>query len=57
MFNRHIPIKKKYIRANEGPFMLKELLKVINEETRLRNIFHKHQTNTNKKLQLPKKSL
>ena len=25
VFNRHIPIKKKYIRANGAPFMSKEL--------------------------------
>ena len=36
MFNRHIHIKKKYICANEGPFMLKELLKVINEEIKIK---------------------
>ena len=26
-FNRHVPIKRKYIRANEAPFMSKELHK------------------------------
>ena len=25
IFNSHVPIKKKYIRANEAPFMSKEL--------------------------------
>ena len=29
VFNRHVPIKKKYIRANEAPFMSKELHKAI----------------------------
>ena len=29
IFNRHVPIKKKYIRANEPPFMTKELRKAI----------------------------
>ena len=29
IFNRHVPIKKKYIRAYEAPFMSKELHKAI----------------------------
>ena len=29
IFNRHVPIKKKYIRTNEAPFMSKELHKAI----------------------------
>ena len=49
IFNRHVPIKKKYIRANEAPFMSKELHKVIMKRSRLRNKFQEHRTNTNKK--------
>ena len=49
IFNRHVPIKKKYIRANEAPFMSKELHKAIMKRSRLRNIFLKHRTDTNKK--------
>ena len=27
IFNRHVPVKKKYIRANEAPFMSKDFTK------------------------------
>ena len=47
--NHHIPINKKYIRANEAPFISKEFHKAIMKRSRLRNIFLKHRTNTNKK--------
>ena len=58
IFNRHVSIKKKYIRTNEAPFMSKELHKAIMERSRLRNKFLKHRTDTNKKkLQHPKKYL
>ena len=49
IFNRHVPIKKKYIRANEAPFMSKELHKAIMKRSRLRNKFLKHRTDTNEK--------
>ena len=49
IFNRHALIKKKYIRANEAPFMSKELHKAIMKRPRLRNKFLKHRTDTNKK--------
>ena len=49
IFNHHVPIKKKYIRANEAPFMSKELHKAIMKRSRLRNIFLKRKTNTNEK--------
>ena len=49
IFNRHALIKKKYIRANEAPFMSKELHKAIMKRSRLRNKFLKHRTDTNKK--------
>ena len=42
-------IIKKYIRANEAPFMSKELHKAIMKRSRLRNKFLKHRTDTNKK--------
>ena len=29
IFNGHVPIKQKYIRANEAPFMSKEFHKAI----------------------------
>ena len=49
IFNHHVPIKRKYIRANEAPFMLKELHKAIMKRSRLRNVFLKPRTDTNKK--------
>ena len=49
IFNHHGPTKKKYIRANEAPFMSKELHKAIMKRSRLRNTFLKHRTDTNKK--------
>ena len=42
IFTRHVPIKKKYIRANEATFMSKELHKAIIKRSRLRNVFLKH---------------
>ena len=39
IFNRHVLIKKRYIRANEAPFMSKELHKTIMKRSRLRNIY------------------
>ena len=35
IFNRHVPIKMKYIRANDQPFMTKELRKGHMKRTRL----------------------
>ena len=49
--------KKKYICANEAPFMSKELHKAIMKRSKLKNIFLKHQTDTNKKATAPKKIL
>ena len=49
IFNCHIPIKKKYIRANKAPLMSEELHKATMKRSRLRNIFLKHRTGTNKK--------
>ena len=37
VFNKYAPIKKKYIRANEAPFMIKNLHKEIMKRSRLRN--------------------
>ena len=37
IFNKHAPMKRKYIRANEAPFMTKELHKAIMKRSKLRN--------------------
>ena len=39
--NKHAPIKRKYIRANEAPFMTKDLHKGIMKRSKLRNKFLK----------------
>ena len=49
VFNKEAPIKKKYLRANEAPFMNRKLKKAIIIRSRLRNTFLKHPTNENKK--------
>ena len=37
VLNKHAPIKKKYLRANQGEFISKELNKVFMTQARLRN--------------------
>ena len=37
--DKHAPIKQKYLRANEAPFMTKELHREIMKRSRLRNNF------------------
>ena len=41
IFNKHVPIKRKYIRANEAPFMTKKMHKAIMKRSKLRNKFFK----------------
>ena len=41
IFNKHVPIKRNYIRANEAPFMTKDLHKAIKKRSKLRNKFLK----------------
>ena len=49
IFNKYTPIKIKYVRANEAPFMTKELHKAIMKRSRLRNKFLKDRTENNQK--------
>ena len=44
ILNHHAPIRTKYIRANDQPFMTKELRKEHMKRTRLRNKFRKSKT-------------
>ena len=46
--NPHTPLKKKYMRANNQPFMNKTLLKAVMNKSRLRNKFLRNPNNTNK---------
>ena len=39
IFDKHAPIKQKYLRANEASFMTKELHREIIKRSRLRNNF------------------
>ena len=47
-FNKHAPIRKKYLRANEVPFMTKELHDVIMKRSRYRNKFLKGKSQTSR---------
>ena len=44
LLDRHAPLKQKYIRANQGPFMTKELQKSIMLRSKLRNRYLKLKT-------------
>ena len=48
IFNKHVPMKRKYIPANEAPFMKKELHKAIMKRSRLRNRFLKNKNEINR---------
>ena len=47
-FNKHVSIKRKYCRANQGPFMNKNISKAIMTRSRLRNKFLKNKNALNK---------
>ena len=47
VLNEHAPIKKKYVRANDGPFMTKALRKAIYTRTNLRNRYNKNKSQEN----------
>ena len=49
IFNKHAPIKRKYIRANEAPFMTKDLHKAIMKRSKLRNNFLKSRNLSDRK--------
>ena len=44
ILNKHAPVKKKYLRANQGEFMSKELNKAIMTRSRLRNKYLKEKS-------------
>ena len=48
VLDRHAPLKKKYLRANNSPFMNKTLSKAVMNRSRLRNKFLKNPSNVNK---------
>ena len=47
--NKHVPLKTKFVRGNQGPLINKELRKAIYDRSRLKNRFCKTPTEENKK--------
>ena len=45
---KHAPVKKKYVRTNQAPFMNENLKKAIMHRTKLRNTFLKNSFDQNK---------
>ena len=44
VLNKHAPVKKKYLRANDSPFMTKNLRKMIMNRSRYKNAYTKNKT-------------
>ena len=44
---KHAPLKEKFVRANNAPFMNKELSKAIMKRSNLRNVYRKSPTEEN----------
>ena len=44
IFDRHAPLKQKYVRSNQVPFMIMELRKAVMIRSKLRNDFNKIKT-------------
>ena len=58
ILNVHAPLKQRYLRANDAPFMNKTLRKAIMHRSKLRNKYLKLRTETSKMaLQKTKKLL
>ena len=49
ILNKHAPMKQKYLRANQGRFMTKNLHKAIMKRSRLRNKFLSDRTKMSRK--------
>ena len=49
LINKHAPMKKKFLRANNSPFMNKILSKAFMNRSKLKNKFHKTTNVTNEK--------
>ena len=47
VLEKHAPIKEKFVRANNAPFMNKNLSKAIMSRSKLRNKYNKNPTNEN----------
>ena len=44
VLEKHAPLKKKYLRANNSPFMTKQLRKIIMNRSRCKNAYFKNKT-------------
>ena len=53
---KHVPLKKKTLRGNHGPFVSKELRKAIYTRSRFRNRFLKNPDEINSKLYKPQRN-
>ena len=49
VLSKHVPLKKKYLRANQGRFVTKNLHRAIMNRSRLRNKFLRNKTETSRK--------
>ena len=49
VLNRPAPLKQKHVRANNGPFINKTILKAIMKQTRLKNKFIRYPCERNKR--------
>ena len=49
LLNKQDPIKRKYVRANDGPFMTKELRKAIMHRSKLKNRYTYNKNEENHK--------
>ena len=47
VLNKHAPLKKKYLRANNSPFMTKQLRKMIMNGSLCKNAYFKNKTAAN----------
>ena len=48
LLDEHVPIKCKYLRVNDGPFMNKDLHKAVMCRFRLKNKFNKDKSDLSK---------
>ena len=49
IFSKHVPLKKKYLRENQGRFMTKDLHKAITNRSRLCKKFLRNETESSRK--------
>ena len=50
VLNKHAPMKKKYVRGNNAPFMNQTLTKAFMHRSKLKNKYNKNPTEENKRV-------